>query len=160
MRYAIGLVCAAALAGAAEAQAPADASFMSGYWLSCADGRTVSETWSDPRAGVMLGTGFTLARGKASWEIMRIAPSPAGLTFYAQPSGQPPADFLLAAEKSGPEKLVFENLAHDFPQRVIYERKGEALAARIEGQINGEPRAMTWVYSPAKLNAGCGAKPG
>jgi hypothetical protein len=50
---------------------------------------------------------------------------------------------------------VFEDLAHDFPQRVIYERKGDRLAARIEGMMGGKLEAMDWGFSAAKLNEGC-----
>ena len=38
------------------------------------------------------------------------------------------------------------NLAHDFPQRVIYRRDGERLAARIEGTVGGQARGKEWVF--------------
>jgi hypothetical protein len=150
----VGLM-AQACAGA-EAQTP-DTSGLAGYWLSCANGVEVSETWSDPRGGVVLGTNFTLAGGKASWEILRIAPASKGqgLSLFAAPSNQPPEEFPLSLAKSSGKRLVFENLAHDFPQRVIYERVGEKLQARIEGMMGGKLEAMDWSFSAAKLNEGC-----
>jgi hypothetical protein len=140
----------------AEAQTPDPAS-LSGYWLSCANGEQVSETWSDPRGGVTLGVNFTLNKGRASWEILRIAPSSKGqgVSLFAAPSSQPPEEFPLSLPKSTQHKLVFENLAHDFPQRVIYERVGEKLNARIEGMMGGKLEAMDWSFSAAKLNEGC-----
>jgi hypothetical protein len=139
-----------------------DASWLAGYWLSCARGEQVSETWSDPRGGVTLGLNFTLAKGKASWENLRIAPSSKetassgqGVSLFAAPSGQPPTEFPLAPSKSSARKFVFEDLTHDFPQRVIYERKGDKLAARIEGMMGGKLEAMDWSFSAAKLNEGC-----
>jgi hypothetical protein len=38
---------------------------------------------------------------------------------------------------------VFENAAHDFPQRVLYRREAaDRLVARIEGLRNGQPRGI------------------
>jgi hypothetical protein len=54
---------------------------------------------------------------------------------------------------------VFENLAHDFPQRIIYSRAGDQLTARIEGPMNGKPAAMEWRYRAAALNQRCPAAP-
>jgi hypothetical protein len=45
-----------------------------------------------------------------------------------------------------PGRVVFENAAHDFPQRVIYRRDGERLVARIEGRLRGEARGRDWVF--------------
>jgi hypothetical protein len=105
----------------------------------------------------VLGTNLTLAGGKASWEILRVAPSSTGkgVSLFAAPSNQPPAEFPLSLAKSSGRKLVFENLAHDFPQRVIYERAGDKLQARIEGMMGGKLEAMDWSFSAAKLNEGC-----
>jgi hypothetical protein len=157
LRYRACLIAGVMLqACGAEAQTP-DASWLAGYWLSCAGGEQVSETWSDPRGGMTLGINFTLAKGKASWENLRIAPSSSGqgISLYAAPSSQPPAEFPLSLPKSSAQRFVFEDLAHDFPQRVIYERKGDRLAARIEGMMGGKLEAMDWGFSAAKLNEGC-----
>ena len=60
------------------------------------------------------------------------------LAFVAHPSGQEGATFLLLRADSG--EAVFENTAHDFPQRVVYARDGASkLKARIEGTRNGKP---------------------
>lgn len=141
---------------AASLQAPApDLSWLSGYWLSCADGREVSETWSDPRGGHLLGSSLTSSKGKVSFELARIGPSSGGTSFFAQPSGQAPAEFPL---KSAAERqVVFENPAHDFPQRVIYRREGDRLHARIEGRIGGKDRVVDWSYAAAPLNQRCQA---
>lgn len=159
MRYRNLLVLALLAQGcAADAKEPPDASWLSGYWLSCANGEQVSETWSDQRGGATLGINFTLSKGQASWEFLRIGRSTSGsdnISLYATPSGQPPAEFPLAAAKSAARKLVFENLTHDFPQRIIYERSTDKLNARIEGMLGGKLEAMDWSFSPAKLNEGC-----
>ncbi len=43
--------------------------------------------------------------------------------------------------------MVFENAVHDFPQRILYWREGEALLARVEGTLRGEPRSEEWRFS-------------
>ena len=46
--------------------------------------------------------------------------------------------------------VLFENARHDFPQRVVYEKKGERLEGRIEGTDNGKARTETWSYRRAR----------
>lgn len=62
------------------------------------------------------------------------------LVYEARPSGQPAARFPLKSLDDG--VAVFENPAHDFPQRIIYRRTPDGIAARIEGTMNGAPRAV------------------
>jgi len=132
-------------------------SWISGYWLSCEDGREVSETWSDPRGGLMLGAALTVEGGKlTTFESSRIAPSlPAGgnVAYFAGVNGAPPVAFA-AMEASG-TRVVFENATHDFPQRVIYERNGDVLNARIEGHMGDRDQSMSWSYRKAELNTRC-----
>lgn len=131
-----------------------DLGWMAGYWLSCDGGREVSETWSDPRGGLMAGVTVTVGQsGEGSLEFTRIWPVGEGLAFLAQPSGVPATVFPLI--EAGPGRAVFENPDHDFPQRVIYRRDGDVLTGRIEGVQNGREASMEWVYLAAPLNARC-----
>ena len=52
-------------------------------------------------------------------------------------------------------RAVFENPAHDFPTRIVYEREGEILSARIEGEMEGRPVSMGWRFRSAELNSRC-----
>jgi hypothetical protein len=79
---------------------------------------------------------------------MTITPEPAGVTFTAYVRGQPATPFVLKPGPAG--EATFENLAHDFPQRIIYRKCGEDLCARIEGMMDGRLEAMAWRYSRAK----------
>ena len=165
MKAVLMLAALAAHAGQAEEAGPEwpDLGWLSGYWLSCEGGREVSETWSDRRGDLMLGTSLTFrAPDDAGWEQMRIAPSTIGgldsLSFYAQPGGQSAAEFPMA--RAGASEIVFENPAHDFPQRVIYRRDGARLVGRIEGVANGRAQSAEWSYEAAPLNARCPAEAG
>lgn len=153
MRQAVAIAAALlAIGSKAEAQ---DLSWMAGYWLSCSADQEVSETWSDPRADVMLGTTFTLRGGQPSWEYARIGRSGEGFSFFAQPTGQAAAEF--RATEMSARHVVFENPTHDFPQRVIYRRTGDRLTGKIEGTINGAAQSAEWHYVRADLNARCPA---
>jgi hypothetical protein len=143
---------AAALLQTAPAAAP-DLSWIAGYWLDCSDGREVSETWSDPRAGLMAGHALTVARGRVSFELSHIGPTPQGYAYVAQPGGSPPTAFVVA--ETGPMRVVFANAENDFPSRIVYERDGDALKARIEGEIGGQARSMEWTFTAAPLNTRC-----
>jgi hypothetical protein len=41
---------------------------------------------------------------------------------------------------------VFENPEHDYPQRIIYQREGNLLIARIEGEVSGEAKGQQWQW--------------
>lgn len=136
--------------------APApDLSWMAGYWLSCTGGREASETWSDPRGGVMVGHAVSLENGRVSFEVLHIGSTPQGHAYVAQPGGAPPTVFVLA--ESGLNRVVFANPDNDFPTRIVYEREGETLTARIEGELGGQPRSMAWEFTAAPLNTRCPA---
>lgn len=136
-------------------------SWMGGYWLACADGRETSETWSDPRGGMLLGMALTYENGalegaKVSFEQSRIASGSAGsagVAYFAGVEGAPPVVF--PAVQAAGTRVVFENAEHDFPQRVIYERDGDVLNARIEGHMGDRNQHMSWSYRKAELNARC-----
>ena len=143
---------AAALIQTAPVASP-DLSWMAGYWLDCSGGREASETWSDPRGGLSVGHAVTVQRGRASFEVSHIGPTPQGFAYVAQPGGAPPTVFVVA--ETGPTRVVFANAENDFPTRVIYERDGDALKARIEGEIGGQARSMEWHFRAVPLNTRC-----
>lgn len=154
------LIVAALLASPAAAQSPHEAApplptpdFMVGYWLSCADGERVSETWQGAGTGVLLGTGLTHKRRGVDFEFMRIARHEDGYAFFGSPRGAPAVPFKMVISR--PDRVVFENPGHDFPQRITYERAGDVLTARVE-TADGR-KAMSWTYKKAPLDAACPA---
>ena len=146
----------AALAAALIQTAPPvtpDLSWMAGYWLDCSDGREASETWSDPRGGLSVGHALTVENGRVSFEVSHIRQTPQGFAYVAQLGGAAATVFVVA--ESGATRVVFANAENDFPTRVIYERDGDALKARIEGEINGQARSMEWNFRATPLNTRC-----
>ncbi len=146
----------AALAAALLQTAPPanpDMSWLAGYWLDCSNGREQSETWSDPRGGLIVGHAMSLSGARVSFEVAHIGATAQGFAYSAQPRGAPPTVFVLS--ESGPNRAVFANPENDFPTRIVYERDGDALKARIEGEIDGRARSMEWNFRAAPLNTRC-----
>lgn len=98
------------------------------------------EHWMPLAGGTLLGVSRTVAQGRTvAHEFMQIREDADGqVAFFAQPAGQPPAVFPLLRISAA--EVVFQDLEHDFPQRVVYGLAGpDRLDARIEGIRDGEP---------------------
>lgn len=150
------MIVPSVLAAALMQTAPAapDLSWLAGYWLDCSGGREASETWSDPRAGLVVGHAVTVRHGRAGFESAHIGPAPdGGLVYFARPGGAPATPFRLI--EHGPGRAVFANPANDFPHRILYQRTGDVLTARIEGADDDETRSAQWTFDKAELNARC-----
>ena len=118
-------------------------SWLSGQWRSEKDGRISEEVWMRPEGSMMLGLNrMVFPSGKGAFEYLRIAPVDGKLSYVASPGGRPGTHFPLKEQTEN--RAVFENLDHDFPQRISYKLKGDVLEARIEGEVNGNLRAQSW----------------
>lgn len=117
-------------------------SWMAGHWGATIDGVEMEEVWLAPKNGVMIGMHRDVKGAKASFEFMRIAVTPDGIAFLAQPGGRPvtPFPLLEATEK----RVVFANPKHDYPQRITYALQDEKLCATVEGE--GQP-SESWCWS-------------
>ncbi len=124
-----------------------DLAFMAGCWQLEANGRKTEEQWLAPAGGSLLGVSRTVAAGKTvDYEFLQIRDLAEGLTYIAKPSNQAEARFTVASSTA--DEVVFENPAHDFPQRIRYRRVGtDALHARVEGTMNGKTRGIDYPYA-------------
>ena len=129
-------------------------SWMTGTWVQSKEGETVQESWLGPQGSTqgntMVAVNLTQsARRGTSFEFLRIVEGPSGLSYMASPGGKAPTEFKL--KEMGDKRVVFENAAHDFPQRILYWREADgSMKARIEGAIQGKERAMEWRFERAK----------
>ncbi|HEU4523109.1 MAG TPA: DUF6265 family protein, partial [Thermoanaerobaculia bacterium] len=104
-------------------------SFMTGSWASTIGGVRMEEHWTDAGGNVMLGLHRDVRpNGKAFFEFLRIEKRDGTLAYVAQPGGRPATVFPLKTLTDS--RIVFENLQHDFPQRIVYWRDGRKLCAR------------------------------
>lgn len=119
--------------------------WLAGHWRVQAEGRTTDEVWLAPVQGLMTGMSRTHGGKKAFFEFVRIEQRGEALYYIAQPRGGPATEF--RAIRADAEGVEFENETHDFPQRIVYERRGaDGLTARIEGNLDGKPRTVRWEY--------------
>lgn len=118
-----------------------DIRWLSGCWRMIGGEPGSGETWTAAAGGTLFGISRTIKNGRTvAHEFMQIRSGTSGkLAFIAQPAGQPAAEFVLV--RLAQTEVVFENLTHDFPQRVIYRRDGARLAGRIEGTVSGQARS-------------------
>lgn len=119
-----------------------DLAWMSGHWSATVDGVQMEEVWLPPAGGMMLGMHRDAKGEKASFEFIRIARTPEGIAYLAQPGGRPPTAFLLTEVTA--TRAVFANPKHDFPQRIVYELRGGRLCATVSGE--GQP-SESWCWS-------------
>ena len=119
-----------------------DLAWMAGHWTSTKDGAVMEEVWTAPRGGIMLGLHRDAWDTKASFEFIRIAATPEGVVYFAQPGGRPPTPFTLTEVSA--TRAVFANPQHDFPKKITYWLEGKKLCARVEG--DGES-AEQWCWA-------------
>lgn len=116
--------------------------WMAGCWEQRAGARVTHESWMAPAGGAMLGMSRTVAGGAMrEWEVLRIVTDGGRLVYIAQPNGQAATSF--HATVTSDTLTVFENLTHDFPQRIAYRRlSADSIVARISAERDGKTRGM------------------
>jgi hypothetical protein len=154
MKMLIALAVAGTLLGRAG-QAPTtaldDLAWMAGSWSGTVQGIQMEEHWTAPKGNSMIGVHRDIGKGRTlSFEFLRIEQHAGQIVYLSMPGGRSPATPFPLKEASS-NRVVFENPAHDFPQRIIYWKDGNDLRARIEGTINGKAGSEEWRWSPATL---------
>jgi hypothetical protein len=145
MRYVIALWIAAQVAAAQPAAPIERLAWLAGCWEYASGERVVEEHWLAPRGHTMLSAGRTVQGEKlVEFEMVVIREQDGRLAYESHPSGQPSAVFV--SKTIGDNEVVFENLQHDFPQRIGYRRDGDSLRAWIEGPRNGQTRRVEFPY--------------
>jgi len=123
-----------------------DVAWLQGCWEQRDGDRVVEERWMSPRAGSMLGVGRTTRGDKLiEHEYVVLTEREGRLAYEAHPSGQAAATFVYKPITG--REVVFEDAAHDFPQRVGYKSTGPGqLLAWIEGTSGGKTRRIEFAY--------------
>ena len=144
------LVLAVNFAHAAEPAGIRQAAWLAGCWEAVSPRRVVEEQWLAPRGNSMIGVSRTVRNDSlAGYELVVIREQDGRLAYEAHPAGQPAAVFLSRAASDS--TIEFEDLMHDFPQRIGYRRIGpDSLLAWIEGRVEGRLRRIEFPYRRAK----------
>ncbi|MGZ8833051.1 MAG: DUF6265 family protein [Thermoanaerobaculia bacterium] len=124
--------------------------WMAGSWTGESGGVKMEEHWTSAAGGLMLGMHRDLKpNGTTAFEFLRVEQRKDGtLVYQAMPMGRPATPFALKTMTSS--RVVFENLEHDFPQRIIYWRAGKRLCARVEGTIGGKVEFEEFCWTRAR----------
>lgn len=150
------LAAAALVTGAAPAPQDEPLSplrWLAGCWQLNRGHRLTLEMWMPPAGGMMLGASRTVAGPHTrEWEQLRLSVRDGRVVYTASPSGQSQTDFTATAV--GDSGFTVENPGHDFPQRIVYRRRGaDSLVARIEGQTPGGPRGVDFPMRRVRCEA-------
>ena len=148
MRVLLVLLAACAHGGAAPVSTDPSlepVAFIAGDWMRAAGPERVEEHWLAPHAGTMFGVSRTADGDRTVFfEYLRIEKQGDAIVYLSSPRGRdPPTPFTLV--KSEPNRAVFENPAHDHPQRVSYWIIGGKLHAAIEN-LDGSKKSE-WVFT-------------
>ena len=140
---------AAFLALSSRAEGLDDLAWMAGSWMERKGATDTEEHWLAPKGGLMMAMNRTVKDRKAvEFEMLRIVMKDGKPVYLSMPNARPATEFQTAEQ--GPTRVVFEDPAREFPRRILYWRDGEALMARIEGAINGQPRSKEWRFERMK----------
>ena len=126
---------------------------MAGCWeRTDKSGTLFSEMWTKPAGNSMMGTGRTVKGGKTvDFEFLRIEQRADGIFYIAKPKANADETPFKLKPKIGNE-FVFENLDHDFPQRIIYKLNKDSMVARIEGTQNGKSMGIDFPSTRVACN--------
>jgi len=115
-----------------------DISWLAGCWEMSEGDFTVTELWLAPSGSMMIGLSQTISNDKTSgYEFLKIEEKEDKLVYTAIPSGQ--TETLFYQVLLNDTMVVFENMEHDFPQRIIYTLLNkDSLNARVEANENGK----------------------
>ena len=114
--------------------------WLAGCWQGDAGPLKFEEQWMRPAGGLMLGMSRTIRDDKAvSQEFLSIS-AKSGAVYYTARVGTATTPFKLS--RLTQFEAVFENPEHDFPQRIIYQKKNGSLHARIEGMEKGKSKSQ------------------
>lgn len=129
------------------------AHWLLGQWETKSEDGTLTETWKKANDSTYNGHSFFL-KGKDTihYETIVLQQIEEQLSYNANVRGQnddKPVAFLLTETKEN--QLVFENPAHDYPQKISYTQVSkDSLVAEISGIQSGKPSSEKYVMLRTK----------
>jgi uncharacterized protein DUF6265 len=136
-------IAAAAVIGQPASPLPA---WMAGCWAGEQAGERFHERWTLADESTLLSVAHTTKGGKmTAFEFLRVILRNGKVVYAAQPGGAPPTEF--TATTTTADRIVFENPSHDFPKRVIYERRG---ADRLTASIDDGTERKRMVFAMSR----------
>jgi Domain of unknown function (DUF6265) len=126
---------------------------LGGQWEMATSRGKLLEQWELPSKVAVAGKSFKIRNTDTMlMETLEVRYNNQGITYNSLVSGQNGGEavaFALVSADSG--RYVFENLMHDFPQRIIYHFvHQDSIHARIEGMMKDQPRSSDYYYRRCK----------
>jgi len=125
-----------------------DLAWMSGDWETL-PGKPpqTDEHWSIIRGGSLIGMSRTVSGERTVYyEYLRIETRGNEIFYVAHPRAKNPGTDFKLVKLSG-QQAVFQNLAHDFPKRIIYRKNPDgSLTARVEGDGTEREKPQDFNY--------------
>jgi hypothetical protein len=123
---------------------------LSGLWITKRTNGDIYERWERTGQSEFTGKSYKIVKADTvKLETMRLYRTGNEIIFAPVTAGQNDEKEVLFKLKSiQGNKFVFENLQHDFPQRIVYHIKSQdSLDAYIEGQIEAKNKRIDYPYS-------------
>lgn len=129
------------------------AEWLIGTWENKTAKGSTYETWTKSAQGELLGKSYMLnVADTVVFETIRLVAENGKLLYIPTVKNQNnalPVRFF--SVKITPSTLVFENVNHDFPQKITYNKiTPDSLVAEISGLKNGTPRSVTFPMKRAR----------
>ena len=123
----------------------ASLSWLHGCWERTTRSGRAFETWTPRGSGEILGTARLMSEARdRETERLRIYRRGDTLVYEAHPESQALTVFPLRVHSA--DSLVFENPAHDFPQRIVYTRVGNDSLVAVVSNITGSGRPLRFAF--------------
>jgi hypothetical protein len=124
--------------------------WMLGKWQSSTEEGILYEEWKKVNDSTYSGHAYAITpEGDTTFsETAEITKNNGAITYSVTVNEESTTDFALVDNQ---ERAVFENVDHDFPQRIIYQKLAkDSLFARIEGTVDGEDQFEEYRYVKSK----------
>jgi hypothetical protein len=130
-----------------------DLSKLVGLWRMQEKNGSTFESWSRVNENELSSFSYNVTGSDTTrFEDVRLNKTAEGITYTSQVHDQnddQPVSFKLVSVNNA--TFTFENLKHDFPQRIIYTFiKNDSIVARIEGESKGKIKGFDYYYKRVK----------
>jgi hypothetical protein len=117
-----------------------------GKWKMDVENAEVYEEWQLVNENELIGISYSIEDGvKNINESLYLKKFADQWAYVAVPKNQNIALFALI--EHSPQKLLFENMEHNFPQKISYEfHKDGRMTAAIQGEVSGETKRKEFSF--------------
>lgn len=157
LKLIFGLILAFALSSCKTENESVEGSFefdrLCGKWMDTNKDNAFNEEWRRENDKLIVGKGYVLSENDTVFiEKLSIKIDENSVVYAAEVSNQnKDMKVPFTAVKQTNNKVVFENVQHDFPQRIIYDLKSDKeLRVAIEGYENGVYRKLKFDFLKAE----------